>query len=565
MTIAFDDNTKMKAALCKVSEEEYFEALCLFAQVDSYESLLNQIGCHAMLTDVGFATLAFRRLLGIYGVTHNCLADLADLGDGAAEVLDYFGNCFSGPRERDPDKISADPELLGQYSWDDVDDAVWENLRMLTESVNEGETQPKSKFIFKCGGKEYQAFVRDKLLQSMITHKTEEIPRYATELMSFDSDDPLILELQINMAQSQKNFKQGVVIAERIAEQSNVSYRGIIAAAELLNQMDGHEDVTEKLLKQVLERYDDFTDANLVELLCIACGKLGDSEITLRIAERLFSIYDFAGCMALRICVRAFCNCKKYEDARRAAVLLLRAAPWDAVGQMLLDNINDGLLFQRAAPKLVESPLNVIDIPEQLSFVAMMKIVKCLQSDCVIDDECIKATECLLQACNCSIAEQDTEAFIKYSTAITSLLAAAKPASENFLSFCKRALCNIFPEVGLSSAFLAKLIEIGCRDKVFVALSESAYVLDLGKLTLGDDKNFREAFACCAALRKVDVKRLEKSYKLLSDSVSVEGATPRAIAYALLALSYKNFFTGREIQYFASDDSKLYRSYVVLG
>ena len=55
MTIDLTDKVIMSAALDLVEKGEYFDALCLFARVDGYESLLNQIGCLCELRDVGYA------------------------------------------------------------------------------------------------------------------------------------------------------------------------------------------------------------------------------------------------------------------------------------------------------------------------------------------------------------------------------------------------------------------------------------------------------------------------------------------------------------------------------
>lgn len=58
MKISIGDESLMNAAIHKVQEENILQALKLFAKVDSYESMLNQVGC---LCEPGFS-LCFSNL-----------------------------------------------------------------------------------------------------------------------------------------------------------------------------------------------------------------------------------------------------------------------------------------------------------------------------------------------------------------------------------------------------------------------------------------------------------------------------------------------------------------------
>ena len=341
MKICINGESIMKAALKKAAEEEYFEALCLFAQVDSYESMLNQIGCHVMIDYLGYANELCRKLLARYVYTHNCIADLKEMGSGVARMLDCYYNALGGAfTYRDPNKLSADIDLLGNYAWEedeeDEPDIDYDGVQELLDILKEGSAPRKSQFA-EVGSKEYEEMIRDRVISALMSANMKEIRKRSEDLFEIVSYDPATLELQIMLCYHDEDWKRGAAFAKRLADCGCASLRGMSMAVEILYHANCNKRAMRQLLTKLAENGDDISDEDLALLIKISANSFGYGKLTLSLTDVLYRHYRDAGCTSLRLCARVYNNCKLYSLASEAALMLMQSAPWDSVGKALRD------------------------------------------------------------------------------------------------------------------------------------------------------------------------------------------------------------------------------------
>ncbi|MBQ3067268.1 MAG: hypothetical protein IJD18_04485, partial [Clostridia bacterium] len=63
MKLEFSDKNILQAGLTAVNKGQLYKAICLFARVNSYESMLNQLACFCFMGENGYATDLYRKIL----------------------------------------------------------------------------------------------------------------------------------------------------------------------------------------------------------------------------------------------------------------------------------------------------------------------------------------------------------------------------------------------------------------------------------------------------------------------------------------------------------------------
>lgn len=563
MKIDISDNAIFNAALKKAADDKPFEALCLFAQVDSYESMLNQIGCLALMDDMSYAVSLYRKLLARYVFTHNCVDDVRQMGEAAEEVLGYFNNDLKGEfAEFDPNKISAKKELLGYYGWGDDDydeEELFDEYAEIKAFLADFPDESNNKF-FVVNSPEYAQNIRERMISACVEGNLSKANELQKEFLSIDATDELTLELQLLLCHARQNWQEAERFALQIAKQKNATYRGLGMAAETLYNTRTHADVLETLLCNLAEYGEEIPDPDMMTYVQISAVCLGYGETTLKLTDILFSHYVDAGCSALNLCARVYFNCNS-PKAREATLLLVRAAPWDGVAKALLTYLNQGIAIKLSDPLPLGGTLRRFDVPKELSYLSHYQLLNPSPADGKLHCQDLCYLDCILKMCSGYIVCGQAEEFLNLSTVVFALVDNSEPDDKDkFILFAKEYVASVISEANLDRCFLNMMINLGCRDKIFVSLLRGYYTLDLGKITLSD-KRFFNAFAMCAAIRKVDVRRLEKSYLLLAERLT-KRTSDRSLAYAMLALSYKNFTESDESELFADEEKKFYLKYI---
>ena len=549
MTINLEDKVILAAAKDLVEKGKYFDALCLFARVDSYESMLNQIGCFAALNDLGYATEMFRMLLARYYFTHNCKSDVVKLGDAIEPLYLFFG--VNKDLASDPCKISADEKLLGEYfGYGDNDftdeeqmEALIENLEMAVSQLGFCDVKTPKYYIRLYYQMEY-AYLKGNFAKG---HQLQE------RFLSIVTDDAYTLERQMHTCIVQRQLQRGVDIALRYLDLPGQTLIGIEYCAQILTRSnDDHTAAAEKALTELAKRSIELTDEDVIDYLQMSSNKVGYGEVTFNWAKILYGRYKDAGCDALMLCARTFFNCGQVDLAREAILMLLRAAPWDEVAQAYLLYLNKRMTLALDNFTVLGRVARHYDIPTQLAAVigADGSLIKCLFK---------LALGCLVKG--------NTDRFLIEAKALEQIIKNMAPTdAQHFFTLAKECLMLVVAEPSLNKDFLVKMVELGYRDKLLVSNGGICYPLDLTHLTICD-RAFVSALGIAASLKKVTVSGLQKSFKLLTCTLKMpyfdsDDATVRRLAYALLSITYKRFPTSEESAYFSDEDHALYEEFL---
>ena len=567
MTIELNDNVRMTAALGLVAEGKYFDALCLFARVDSYESMLNQIDCLCHLRNNGYAVELYRRFLAKYYFTHNCYRDLNKVSSQTVDTLGFFDSELNSD-VFDENKISADEKLLGNFEtaeedfdeeefYDEFDEPLIDNGFCDVHS---------SEYFFRLIQR-----IQDESEKGNLKKSRELI----AELMEFDSDDEAVLEGQMLLCLAERNYERGAEFADRFAalEQAE-SYRGIAVAIGLLSNSDKHKNTLEKMLARLIEISDEIPDSDLIEYVEIAESRLDNNELTVKLAELLYARHKYVGCDALRSCARVFCNMGLKKQARDATLTLLNAVPWDSYAAVLLRFIDSDVNAKLDKPFSNLSLLRHLDVPTQLGVIAEYHLIRRMES--MIDENCVLHTDdyrllhCIANVCKTHVYRGNSEKFVNDATVLATILFAFEPQNDaEFYDFAEQQLCSFMPEAPVQKDILLRLLKLGYRDKLLITANQSYYPLNLSQLTVADEL-FLDAFSLCAVLQKVDARRLQRNYLKVKEIMNLDPVLPEGdlrfgmahkLAYCLLAVSYKDFTKSSVADYFSDGEDELYRDY----
>lgn len=571
MKIELNDNARMSAALVKASEGKYFDALCLFARVASYESMLNQIGCLCHLGDTGYAMELYRRLLADYYLTHNCFSDIKRVSSHTLEMLSYFDSALNKD-EFDENKISADGELLADfgsrsdYPDDDYDDYDEEDY---------GELPFDSGF---CDVHSTEYFFRliARVQDESDKGNLKKAQKLIKEIIEFDSDDPAVLEGQMLLCLAERDFENGAKFVERFAAaDDNDSYRGTAVSVAILDGYNGRKEIHHEMLLKLLNYADEMADSDLMEYAEIAERSFENDDVTRRFAELLYSRHKYVGCEALRVAARIFCNMGLKKQARDVILTLLNAAPWDSYAATMLTFIDSNV-----DAKLDKAFSNInfvrhLDVSSQLAVVAEYNLIQRMEKamssngDCILHTDDYKLLHCIANVCKTHVYRGNSEKFVNDATVLATIMTTFTPQdNDEFYQFAKQQLCSFMPEAPLQKDILLRLIKLGFRDRLLVSVDRGYYTLDLSKLTKTNDE-FLDAFSLCAVLRKVDTRKLQRNYakikKFLKLVESTQGEAPRVgihqLAYCMLAISYKDFAESSVADYFSDEEHQLYLDY----
>ena len=564
MKIQLNDNVRMTAGLEKVSEGKYFDALCLFARVDTYESMLNQIGCLCHLRDTGYAMELYRRLLARYYFTHNCYKDLNKVSSQTVDLLSFFDSALSS-EEFDENKLSADEKLLGDFEGFDDDNDY-------DEFFDEFEEEARESSFCDVRSPEYFFRMIQKVHEETEKGNLKKAQAIINDLLSFDSSDETVLEGQMLLCLAERDYERGAEFAEKFAAMERTdTYRGIAVAVGLLSESNKHKETLHRMLARLLDFADEISDVDLMEYVEISEGCFENSELTGKLTEILFARYKDVGCEALRVCARVFCNMGWKKQARDAVLKLQNAVPWDSYATVMFKFIDSDI---NAKLDKSFSNLNLVrhmDVPSQLAVIAEYQLIQRLEKglnsdvDCILNSEDYNLLHCITNVCKTHVYRGNSEKFVNEATVLSTILFTFEPQKkEEFFDFAKQQLCSFMPEAPVQKDILLRLIKLGYKNKLLISADKSYYPLDLTKLSVSDE-TFIDAFSLCAVLRKVDTRRLQRNYaKIKATLADVEGEynNVHKLAYCLLAVSYKDFVQSSVADYFGEGEDELYLLYL---
>lgn len=569
MKILLDDDTYMTTALGLADKGEYFDALCIFARVDCYESMLNQIGCLCKLKNIGYANELYRILLSRYHFTHNCYSDLCSLGDAVEDVRYYFGNIAKGSlAQRSPNRANADEKLLGYYSADGGD-YDFDAEDFLSDAVFDADDDGDAheSVFFDINSPQYFNNLRMRMDKAYMRGNYGEGKRLQREYMSIDTDYLPTLEMQLFVCVTEQNWQQGLPLALKLCDHDDATFRGIGASILVLSHADGQYLPQLKLQLQRIARFgEDVADCDMSDYLQICCNNFGYCQESMTLCDILFGHYKDAGCDALRLCGLVYFNAQLYDKARQAALLLLRAVPWNVFSRMLLMFINNRMAVKLELPCGANALARFFDVPVAFAALSEYMLLESAEKKGSLSSlEQLNYLQCIADVCRGCIVTGHTEHFVNEAALLETLLSQTDVNdADAFENFAKRQLCAPVPVPTLNRQLLSVFIQSGYHGKLLVGLAFGYYVLDLSEA--GNDPIFASALTVCATVRKVDAKRLAKCYETLSHTVQlpqrIDVFAIRSLAYCLLAMAYKGFTDSEESSFFSDGENQLYKQYL---
>lgn len=569
MILQLSDKLTLTAALDKVERGEYFDALCLFARVDGYESMLNQIGCLCKLGDISYALELYHRLLARFFYTHNCYFDVTELGEAVKPMLTYFNDETKGETAKyDFNKLCADSEFLANYGVDDDMygyDEVEDLLETLSDTVDELENP--SQFV-DVKSLDFARQLCYRLGKAFASNQATLANKLKNQFLDLQSNEPYVLEMQLFFCHVEENTQLGQQFALRLAECETPSARSLsMAIMFLADDTESYAQPLKKLLWKLVDVSDEITDTEVMVKFIHIAASLGYDELTLTLTYAMYFRHNEFGCTGLKVCSKMFVNCHNPDLAREAALKLVQAVPWDSYAQQILSYINQGYGIKLDGSVVSNSMFIHFDSPSPLTVLAQYALLNSQEQGLLADSQSYVNLDYVYRACSDLLLKSEVEKYFETATVLSGFVKSLQPLNtQEFADFAKVRLSALFANVTTSKELLNKLIDVGYRDKVLITYANGAYyTLNLKDLT-ETSPLFISALSMAASMRKVDVKRMERAFRKLRDTLKLEDefvdVFERQVAYAMLVMSYKNFEQSITSDYFGEEDTQLYLQYI---
>ena len=236
MKIELTDKTKMHTALSLADKGQFYDALCIFSQVDSYESMINRIMCLCQTEDSAYAVDVYRLAKQKYGLTHALYTDCMKLAENFSALKSVVQFC-------EPDRtvtlkyegtIHADKSLLVNF-YDEFDDNYPSpDLNYAGDTAMFDDPQYASNNFYDVKSVKYLESLRVNMERCYRGGDDEGAEKYAQRLLDADTDHIPTLEAQISLALYREDYKKGVRFAKRLANTDGGSYASIGGAIEIL-------------------------------------------------------------------------------------------------------------------------------------------------------------------------------------------------------------------------------------------------------------------------------------------------------------------------------------------
>lgn len=599
MIVDITQNKILIAAVHDANAEEFYRALCMFNRVDCYESRLNRIACCCGLGDNPYAVELYRKLkIDLYD-THNLYADLAAFGDEVQVVLDFCdADEPSSYKVASPDRISADRSKLLKFFIRD-DDLPYLDLDYAGDFQMWDDPAYSPDGIYDINSKRYFDSIRFALEKAYDSRDFDEVEKQGKRLLALNTHDPQTLEAQIAYCLYTEKYTTGAKYAKRVSElTSGYTQASVGGALEILSERHSSDPkkvpVLRKLLAMAQELVKSLTITDLQESIYYASSLIHDHKMAYTFAKRLFSRHDTADLQSLKMCAIAFWNVGEVELARQAAAELLAAIPNDLFALGLLKYITT---FN--AKDLSDVPIIPIApryrrqfmMPKNFAAYAQLQLLAALGDETAVDfDDFLLSLELVTAYTKTLLFQNDVDEFIKVASLLrTAVRTCAISDVAKFTDVSKTILYGLCGDCSVAESFLARLIELGLREKVFVTLPDgSSSRVDLTLLPTDADAALVDAFSIAATMESIKINRFLLDYERVKSLVANElAALPlsdsdkttfnqalaarndggsfdlplsRELSYCLLCMNMPRFVRSPLATVFSESEKELYRA-----
>jgi len=566
MKIYLDDNTKMNTALSLAERGRYADALLLFAQVDTYESLLNQVACLCGMEEDGFATDLYRQVKQQFGFTHAVYADALTFGEVMSTVLDFCESDRDYARKQDG-ALRANPDLLAKVSYDYESDLYDEEP---TGSFFSTPLLEPTHTFYDVTDPKYIHSLRAEFEDAMMDGDERAVKDLYKTALAFDRSDAETLELQLALITVRQKFKgkTPLAIAKKYADCDVANVMATGAALEIIlhNSPYKNLDTLNKLVKKLVPDAEYIAAGELAELVFLATDVLNDAETAYLFAKVLYTKRDELTLDDYKLCATAFFNHGDRALAKDAIVTLHRYVPRDPYVTFWLE-------FVDRAPQR-ETLLQVGEKTVRHFFVpyAFMNYVnsaigqKLLGDTLELTADDFRLLTVLFAYVKSLLIMGENNKYQEVCAYVRAMLHTVPPADkEDFFAFAEFNLMTMVNDHLLNQTLIARLVELGYDRRVFVGLADTYQVVDFSQLQVAASVTLGMALGIALSVARADVALLVTAYDKLKPLVECEEfslSLAHNLAYALLCVVNSDFPKTESSEFFTDSEKELYQRYL---
>ena len=568
MKINFDDTAKMRAALDQANRGRFMDALAIFAQVDTYESALNQIACLCALDEDLYAADLYRQTKQKYGQTHAVYSDVCFFGDLVTTVFDFCEPDRDYALQTDGE-ISADTNNLLQYAFNYDDDSYYDDEP--TESFFSTPIVATSQGFYDVSDPLYVQSLRAQFEDALLygDEKTVKSLYKRTMLLAGNNLETLELKLALVAVTQKTKGKQALDVAKAFANVDNGSMLCKATALQVVLDNNPHKnvDVLNKLVQKLLLDADKIGAAELAELVYISNDVLRNTEAAFQFAKALYARHDDLMFDDYKVCAAAFFNHGDRDLCRDVMLTLNRFVPFDSYVAFWLEFVQNAS-YKTPPLQVGGRALRHFYVPYGIfAYVntAMGQIPFGENMTLTADDYRYVNVQ-FLYTKSLRLLGENTK-YHEMSSVVRALLHALPPQNkQDFFNFAKQNLFTTINDPLLNQTLLALLMELGYADKVFVGLTDTYQVVDFKDIPQGEEQLYL-ALAIALSVQVAHTPSLVKAYYALKPFVDSQQqmlglSNAHSLAYAMLCVSNPDFATSETADFFDGSEKQLYATYL---
>lgn len=559
----------MATALLNAEKEKYSQALKLFCKVDSYESKINQIGCLCALNEIFYAADRYRELKSRYFATHNCYYDVFNLQITQSMLVFAESSKLSALEVNgDKDKIFADPAKIAVFYDLNEDRSPTPDFDFATDSYLFDGDIVSAKGFYDVKSVEYLDHLRAQIELAFLDGEYALAKKLTKSYLEVETTHVPTLEAQIALCLYYQKYSKGVNFAIALSETKAdcCTPAGVAGAIEILlrEYKKKYAPVLRKLLDVALAFGERMQTYDLDDYVSVSLNYLHDKELSYKFAEILYK-NEQIGLESLKKCACAFYNFGQRNKAREAVLTLKQYVPCDFYANALLEFLNNYVGDMDL--DICDSLFSHYALPQAVMLHFQYQLLEKLQDNNMqIGESEINKVSALISYGKTQMLENNMRDYYLTASFVRTFLDNAEVGDYDcFVTFALNQLAYMMPDQLLSEGILLKLLKIGFREKIMMALGDIYYYLDLSGITVSDE-GFYTAFSVCAQVRHVDAEKIQQSYLSLISVLNKKPdsgiAESRKTAYALLSITYKNFEQSGYAENFHVDERTTYEEYL---
>ena len=562
------EEASLNTALQLAKEGKYREALSLFATVESYESLLNQIGCACCLKDNTHACELFNKALGAYGTIHNCYKDVASLGNSTKIVCSYFGGYTKQLADAIVCKQSVKRKLVGKYNVE----SLWEDDEFSLDVLEElmSEKPQVQTGIFDVNSPEYFDSLITTWSNQFFVEGGEKLNQTEETILQIDTNYMPLMALQVAICKYRRDWEKGEKFVEKFADMPNCTTEAIADAIQLIVWQDPDNvrtDLLQKLLQKIVWLSSEVTEFALAEFIYYASTVVGDNQLASQLADKLYARCEQSQLGYVHLCAYAFYNNGELDRAKQAAKILTSTYPDFSLGKLLLNYLNNP--YPIVGDKLAIPHVEAIryTVPRQFYMHFVESVRSRREADkLVLKSEDLPYVMALSIYASQLLDDGELTDFLQVMQAIDYVITySVIDDVVEFICFARQFVANSVVYSGAKEYVISRLLYVNYKEDFIVALDDDYYLFDAHNYKWVDMLHLK-ALSFCAIFTTISVEQFNELYAELASVVKMEYTnkedTVMKCAFAVLLMSGMELPEGvlRTIE--SRDNKEFYNAYL---